>query len=519
MKKFFSWFKSEHKVKRWILLALISVVLICWALSTIFVTDTLDIKTIVKIAVLFIFGFAGVIVSYVSMQKQTLENMVKQTDNRDNVKSLIYNKKVYSQGPKIVVIGGGNAINAVLRGLKKYTDNITAVVSVNDYGIKDKDENASLRIAHAEDVKESIIALAKNESETRKLLEHKFTDENQNSFTFGELYLQTMEAIHSDFATSVEKSKDIFNIAGKVLPVSKDKFEIYADLSDGSVAKGRAEIPKKISEKYAKINRVYISPSNSKALPAVIEAINEADAIVIGPGSLYTSIIPNLLVKGVSKALKDSKAFKVYISNIMTEPGETYNYSLSDHIKAIKRHIGEGLIDYCIYDTGDIIPEYIRKYNSRGADVIDQDIQKAKAEGVKLIKRDLATIENKYIRHNPDALAEAIIELVCEDMRFKDKQNDPEYLILNHKLKYKKLKSKDSPKWEKQKLNKDGKSKFYSKYEERISSIKESNEITKRKIITSNKNNQLLERVNGMRQYNLPSSKRRSGEDQKKKII
>lgn len=478
MKQFFSWFKSEHKVKRWLVLAMISVVCICIALSTIFVTNTLDLKTIVKIVVLFILGFAGVIVSYICMQKQTLENMVKQTDNRDNVKSLIYNRKVYSQGPKIVVIGSGSGLSSVLRGLKKYTENITALVGINDLGDKDS-ENATLRLVHAGDVKESMIALSKNEEELRKLLDYRYDDGTKDGFSFGDLYFQTMDFINSDFPKAIEKSKDIFNMAGKVLPISNDKFEVYADLSDGSVAKGKNDIKNSLEKKNCVIKRTYISPSNCKALPEAIEAIKNADAIVIGPGQLYTGIIPNLLVKGISKALKETKAFKVYVSNIMTDAVETYNYTLSDHIKAIKRHIGEGFIDYCIYDTGDIVPEYIRKYNSMGSDVVFQDIQKAKAEGVKLIKRDLAVIENELVRHNPEVLADTIIELVCEDMKFKDKQNDPEYLILNYKLKYKKLKSKDDPKWEKQKLSKDGKTKFESKYEDRISSIKESN---KRKV-------------------------------------
>ena len=517
MKGIFSWFKSENKLKRWIILILISIIAICYAISTVLVTNALNIKTVIKIVLVFILGFAGVVFGCICIQKRTLEILVNETDRRDHVKSLIYDKKVYNQGPKIVVIGGGNGLNAVLRGLKTYTDNITAIVTVSDYEEKKSDSRITSDDLPLRDIKESIIALAKNEEEMSNLINYKFTYENSQSLSFGDIYLLAMQNQYFNFAESVEKTKDILSITGKVLPVTQDKIEICAELNDGTVVKGRNEIPDVMNEKVSNIKRIYISPSNCKASQGVAEAIKEADAIIIGPGSLYTNVIPNLLIKGVSKAIRESKGFKVYISNIMTEPGQTYNYSLSDHIKAIKRHIGEGIIDYCIYDTGEIMPEYIRKYNMQGSELVEQDIQKAKAEGIKLIKRDLATIDNNCIRHNPDAIAKAIIELICEDLRFKDKQNNPEYLILNQKLKYKKVKSNQNAKWKKQKLDKTGKSKFYSKYEKRILSIRESDEKLKRKMIADKKSTQMLERVNNMKNYNMENIKRRNIEEEEKK--
>ena len=202
----------------------------------------------------------------------------------------------------------------------------------------------------------------------------------------------------------------------------------------------------------------------------------EADAVVIAPGSLYTNIIPNLLVKGVTKAIRESKAFKIYVSNLMTEPGQTYNYSLSDHISAINAHAGGPIIDYCIYDTSEIVPEYIRKYNMQGYELIEQDIQKVKNLGVKVMQRNIATVQGEYIRHDPDAVAQAIIELVCEDLKFKDKQNDMKYMLLNDRLKSSKKHNKRI-KRNREKKNKkqlQGKSKFFEKYQDRISSIQES---------------------------------------------
>ena len=163
------------------------------------------------------------------------------------------------------------------------------------------------------------------------------------------------------------------------------------------------------------------------------------------------------------------------------------------------------------------MPEYIRKYNMKGAELVEQDIQKAKIEGVKLLKRDLATIENGYIRHNPDAIARSIIELICEDLKFKDRQNDPEYLILKQKLKYKKIRPSQKNKWKKRKVSKDGKSKFYSKYENRIQSIKESDEKLKKKIINERRSNQILEKVSGMKKYNYERGNKLNDEDEAKR--
>ena len=517
MKGFFSWFKSGNKIKRWLALIALAMVSICYAISIVMVTDTLDIKTIAKIVVFFVIGFVGIVIGLISIQKRNLEILIKKTDRRNSVKSLIYNKKVYDQGPKIVVIGGENGLNTVLRGLKAYTENITAIVTVSDYGDKHSDSRMLLDTLPLEDIKDSIVALSSNEEEMENIVNFKFQYGNLKSLSFGDIYLLAMQNIYNDFSKSIEKTRDILNITGKVLPVTQEKIEICAELSDGTVIRGRDDIPDAINEKIVSINRVYISPSNAKVAPGVAQAIKEADAIIIGPGSLYTNVIPNLLVKGVSKAIRESKGFKIYVSNIMTEPGQTYNYSLSDHIKAIKRHVGEGIVDYCIYDTGEVMPEFIRKYNQKGAELVDQDIQKAKAEGVSLVKRDLAYIEGDHIRHNPDAIAKAIIELICDELKFKDKQNDPQYLMLKQKMKYKKITSPEKEKWKKPKLNKTGKSKFYSKYEDRILSLRESNEKIKADMKRYEKSNQIIEKVSGMKKFNAEIKKRKEQDESEKR--
>ena len=198
-------------------------------------------------------------------------------------------------------------------------------------------------------------------------------------------------------------------------------------------------------------------------------------------GSLYTNVIPPLLINGVTKAIKESTAIKVYVSNIMTEPGQTDNYTVSEHINAIIEHCGIGVIDYCIYDTGEIVPEFIKKYNMEGQDLVEQDVDKIK--GIKFLQRNLSMIKDELIRHDPSLVASSIIELICDDLRYQDKQNDPQYLMLSNKLREEKrinkIKKKTAQKDKRIKSGKKdnnvlkSKSKFSTKYSDRIASIRE----------------------------------------------
>lgn len=494
MKGFFRWFKSNTKMKRWIILILIGILLCLYGMAKVLTSKQMEFMELIKIIGIFAVGFVCVVYSIVSIQKRTLEILVEDTDKRNaeersNVKSLIFNKKVYNQGPKIVVIGGGSGINSVLRGLKKYTDNITAIVTVSDYGEKKTESRRVLDALPLDDIKGSIVALSEKEESMEKLMNFKFKYGRLSNLSFSDMYFIAMQDTYKDFTESVKQSQNIFNITGKVLPVTMEEIKICAELEDGTVIESKDKIPEVINEKTCKINRIFINPSNCKPAPGVIDAIMEADAVIIGPGSLYTNVIPNLLVKGVAKAIKETKAFKIYVSNLMTEPGQTDNYTLSEHIKAINEHVGKGVIEYCIYDTGEIVPEYIRKYNMEGSELVEQDTSKVKIDGVYLIQRNLSYIENGFIRHNPDAIAAPIIQLICDDLKFSNMENNTQYMMLNNKLKDSKKSLKKQAKDNKKKISekknedkeKQRKSKFFKKYSERIESIQESDLKQKKK--------------------------------------
>lgn len=497
MRGFFSWFKASIKMKRWILVILLGIVLACYGVATILVTKEMSFVEIGKIIAVFVLGFTLIILGIVFIQKRTLELLIEASDLRlekgkknINIHSLIFNKKVFDKGPKIVVIGGGSGLNTVLKGIKNYTSNITAIVTVSDYGKIPTNSRKELNLLPSDDIKESIISLAYDEEAMETLFQHEFSKRLQG-LNFGDIYLSAMKDTYGDFSDSIYRSPNVLNMTGKVLPVTLDEMKICAELENGMIVEEKSQIPAVVFDKVTKISRMYLSPSNCTPAKGVLEAIKEADAIIIGPGSLYTNVIPNLLVKNVAKTIKESKAIKIYVNNIMTEPGQTDNYSISDHIKAIIEHAGEGIVDYCIYDTGEIIPEFVRKYNMEGQDLVEQDIQRCKNQGLKMLQRNMSCIIDGNIRHNPKEVAEAVIEIICEDLKYKDKENDPEYIMLNTRLKEEKrrkknikpifkTKAKASSKSKKKSAKHEPRkaSKFNAKYKERIHSIQTSDEQT-----------------------------------------
>ena len=492
MKGFLQWFKSSSKMKRWMFLILIGIILACYGLAKILVMKEISFEEVGKVIAIFVVGFVSIVVGLIFLNKRTLEILIEATDermenkNNVNIKSLIFNKTVYDKGPNIVVIGGGTGLNTVLEGLKNYTNNLTAIVTVSDYGSEPSDSRKLLETMPLEDVKDSIIALSSSkEGQINKLFNHHFKCGRLRGLNFSDIYFLAMKEVNGNFEDSIIKSNEVLNMIGKVIPVTLDEMNIVAELANGYIVKEKSRIPEVVSEKITKINRIMLNPSNIRPAPGVIEAIKKADCIIIGPGSLYTNVIPNLLVNGVAKAIKESTAIKVYVSNIMTEPGQTDNYTVSDHLNAIIEHCGTGIIDYCIYDTGEIVPEYIKKYNLEGQDLVEQDIEKVK--GIKFLQRNLSMISNNLIRHDPTLVASSIIELICDDLKYQDKQNDPQYLMLNNRLREEKRINKIKKQMKKKEMKaiknkgrykepKRGKSKFSSKYKDRIESIRQADE-------------------------------------------
>ncbi len=489
MKSFFEWFKASTKVKRWILLILVGVALVCYGIAKILVSEEITFFELGKTVIIFVLGFIAIVVSVVFIQKRSLEIIIEANNAsteqgkkaKANIKSLIFNRKVYEEGPKIVVIGGGKGLNTVIEGFRKYTNNITAIITMSDYGNVPTNSRKALNTLPLKDIKDGIIAMSNKEELMSKLMNLNFNNERLRGLNFGDIYLTAMNEIYGNISEAISKSTEVLNINGKVIPVTFDEITICAELADGTTIKQKDKIPEAVAKSGAKINRIYVSPSNCRSAPGVIEAIEDADVIIIGPGSLYTNVLPNLLVKNVAKAIKDSKAMKFYISNIMTEPGQTDNYDLSEHFRVIKEHVGTDIIDYCLADTGEVVPEYIRKYNKEGSDLVEIDSRKLNNYNIKIIQRNMSCIKDGKVRHNPEIIAASIIEMLCNDLKFHDMQNDTEYLLLQSVLKEQKkviaqnekrlVKVSNKPSLIKKKNNTNKRSKFKEKYNERVNSI------------------------------------------------
>ncbi len=319
-----------------------------------------------------------------------------------------------SSGLNVVAIGGGTGLSAMLRGLKLCTENITAVVTVADDGGGSGMLRNDLGILPPGDIRNCILALANTEPVMEKLLNYRFKEGSMAGQSFGNLFLAALTGISENFDEAITRMSDVLAVTGRVLPVTHENVYLEAEFENGTKVLGESQISsfKKIQK--CRVRRVYLTPDQPKAHPEVIRAIQAAELIVLGPGSLYTSVIPNLLVDGVSEAISQSGALKVYVCNVMTQGGETESYSAFDHARAILSHARSKCIDVCLANDTVIPPELLKLYaaESAAATVVDRNLF-ADAK-ILLRERPLLSTTHGLVRHHPLRLALALWEIVQE---------------------------------------------------------------------------------------------------------
>lgn len=309
---------------------------------------------------------------------------------------------------RVVVIGGGTGLANLLRGLKKLPIDITAIVTVADDGGSSGILRSELDMPPPGDIRNVLMALADTEPMLAKLLQYRFTSGNGLAgHSLGNLIVAAMKDITGDFVTGVRELSRVLAVRGNVLPASAEAIVLRAELDDGSVVVGESRIPKAGRP----IARVMLDPADAKPLPEALRALREADGILIGPGSLFTSIIPNLLVPGVAEAIRRSDAAKIYVCNVMTQPGETDGFAVSDHLAAIERHVGGRLLDWVIVNNGEIPAEVQAKYAEKGAQTVRYDADKVAALGYRVVADTLVRFRT-YLRHDAERLSEHIGRLV-----------------------------------------------------------------------------------------------------------
>ncbi len=317
-----------------------------------------------------------------------------------------------SKRPRIVVMGGGTGLSVMLRGLKEKPLDITAIVTVADDGGSSGILRNELQMPPPGDIRNVVTALADVEPLLSDILKYRFsTGSGLAGHSLGNLILAAMTDIHGDFVTAVKEMSRVFVVRGQVLPASGEAVILNAEMEDGTIVSGESKIP----ESGRRIKRVFLEPEDVEALPEALEAIQQADAILIGPGSLYTSILPNLLVPKLAEAIVASDAIKIFVCNVMTQPGETDNYKVSDHLQAIYDHIGLHLFDYVIVNDGEIPPQVQQKYAEKGAKPVQLDRDEVMSRGYKLIA-DKLVLFRTYLRHDAHKLSNHIFQLVQDWM-------------------------------------------------------------------------------------------------------
>lgn len=358
--------------------------------------------------------------------KNALNGIIKKIKDNNiphiTLKHISHEKKLLIHGPKIVAIGGGTGLSTMLRGLKTFSSNITAIVTVSDDGGGSGLLREDLGMLPPGDIRNCIMALAHTEPIMEKLLQYRFEEGMLKGQSFGNLFLAAMNEISSSFEEAVKKMSDVLAVTGKVLPVTLDNVWLCAELQNGDIIRGESNIGMRNRQNMSKISRVYLEPDKIIPLKEVIDSILDADIIILGPGSLYTSIIPNLLVEGVSEALKNTKAKKLYVCNVMTQPGETDGFSAYDHIKAIEKHSYTGILDYCMVNISDIPYDLKNRYLDDGAEPVKIDYEEISKNGIRVLRGEFTNAYNGFVRHDSKKLAEAIINLIIKDVLVKDKK-------------------------------------------------------------------------------------------------
>jgi uncharacterized cofD-like protein len=326
--------------------------------------------------------------------------------------------KASAKNIRVVSLGGGTGLSTLLRELKLHVArrkpererlpiaDLAAVVAVTDDGGSSGRLRRDYRMLPPGDIRNCMVALSKDEALLGKLFQYRFeSGRGLRGHSFGNLFLTAMMRVTGDFPDAVRRAGQVLAIRGRIFPVTPQNVTLRAEMDDGSIVDGES----KISAAGKHIRRVRLVPANAKPLPEVIEAIRAADLITIGPGSLYTSIIPNLLVPGVANAIRRSRATRVYIANLMTQPGETIGYSAADHVRAIYRHTQLSLFDWVVLNNGRISPAMLRRYRAEGAAPVESDIPELQKLGLRCVVDDLVD-EAGVVRHNAARLTRLLLE-------------------------------------------------------------------------------------------------------------
>lgn len=403
-KNLFKWLYPGIKIKRWFFISLLGLVIVAsgavFSTKPFFLVSSFGIVIIICGITLMVLGVGKMIVSLITLFLPKHER---------ELVDILYQRRYLERGPKIVAIGGGHGLSHLLLGLKEYTSNITAIVTVADSGGSSGRLREEFNIVAPGDIRNCLVALADAPALMGELFQFRFSKESQlQGHNFGNLFLTAMfQLTGGDFEKAVKESSRVLAIRGRVVPSTVSNVHLVAEYVDGSRIEGEAKIP----ARNVKIKRLSLIPENSIPTQEAVEAIQDSDIIVLGPGSLYTSILPNLIIQGMSEAITKSSAYKIYVCNVMTQPGETDGFTASDHLEAIIEHTDKNIINACIINDA-IVPEAaLDRYKTEKSYPVLADTEKIKEMGLEVVATDLLSVKD-YVRHDSAKLTKALIKLI-----------------------------------------------------------------------------------------------------------
>lgn len=419
--RWFKWLSPGLFVKRWLLISLTGVFLTSFGLAIWvkltpvnrfleFVSQALE--TIARLVPNSVSGPLAVLLGIFLLfwgQSRTVETITEalQPDTSEELVDRLRTHRRLHRGPKIVAIGGGTGLSTLLRGLKQYSSNITAIVTVADDGGSSGRLRREMGILPPGDIRNCIAALADEEKLLTELFQYRFhAGDGLSGHSFGNLFISAMTEITGDLEQAIDASAKVLAIRGKVLPATLTDVSLWAKLADGRIIEGES----KITEAMGQIRQIGCHPADPVALPAALAAIKEADYIIIGPGSLYTSIIPNLLVPAIRQALAEVTVPRVYVCNIMTQPGETDNYSVADHIRAIEKVCEERIFDAVLAQRTAPSPQSLQLYAQEHSHPVFLDREEVGKMGYRIVLANVMAEDEvtAKVSHDPQRLARVL---------------------------------------------------------------------------------------------------------------
>jgi len=403
----FKWLYPGIGIKRWIGLGILGFIFIVVGATHLLDQDFWLIQILDVII-----AFSGLIIVLLGIKRiiRSFVNAFIPSSKGTELVDILYHRSQLGKGARIVTIGGGTGLSALLSGLKEYSSNITAIVTVADDGGSSGRLREQFDILPPGDIRNCLVALADASTLMRDLFQFRFEEGSElKGHNFGNLFITVMTRLTGDFEKAIKETSKVLALRGQVIPSTLNNVVLVAEHKDGSVTTGENRIPKA----HLPIKRVYLKPEDSQATPEALKAIEEAQIIILGPGSLYTSIIPNLLIKDITEAIVASEAVKVYVCNAMTQPGETDGFKASNHIKVLTEHSHPRVTDYCILNTGDIPSQVLKRYAREDSYPVVNDTKNIENMGYRVIENDIV-ITDGVIRHDPFRLAKVILGISDE---------------------------------------------------------------------------------------------------------